>query len=646
MQFKYPEILYILFALLIPVLIHLFQLQRFTKVPFTNVKFLKQVELQTRKSSQLKKWLVLLARLLAFAALIIAFAQPYFSKNDTSKKWFTTIYLDNSLSMQAKGAQGELLKRTIQDIAEHLPSQGRYSLVTNDELATELTKDLLIERVKNITYTATKLNLNTLFLKTDQVFKKHENKHQKLLIFSDFQQNTIEEWDNKNVVFDFVKLEALNKNNVSIDSVFETDKSNEGRTIEIIIKNQGAAIENLTVSALHNQMLLAKSMLSLSANSSKQVSLRLPKEHSNISVVLDYEDRFKFDNKYFVSFNEKEKINVLLISDTTSFLEKIYTSDEFNLTKNKSNQVAYDLFDKQELVVLDGVDAIAQSLQTKVAAFVANGGNLILIPDSNAKLAKLNQFFSVLGIGQVTKRQMDSLKVTKIHYAHPILKSVFDKQVKNFQYPSVAMHYQTNLVQAQPILSFENQQPFISKIKKNKGSIYWVAAALDKKSSDFTNAPLIVPVFYNMAKQSVLQKELSYRVGQENEISISEQIEKDAVLHIVNQDTDFIPLQRILSDKVVLTLDGLPNKAGFYTVQNKSKSIQNIAFNTNKEESEMSFIDINAFAEKNSNMRSFSSIKKSLAQLESQQNVQSYFKWFILLALLFLLIEMLLLKYL
>jgi len=50
MQFKHPEILYALFLLLIPIIIHLFQLRRFEKVHFTNVQFLKKVELQTRKS--------------------------------------------------------------------------------------------------------------------------------------------------------------------------------------------------------------------------------------------------------------------------------------------------------------------------------------------------------------------------------------------------------------------------------------------------------------------------------------------------------------------------------------------------------------------------------------------------------------------
>ena len=59
MQFKHPEILYALLLLIIPIIVHLFQLQRFVKVPFTNVKFLKNIVQQTRKSARIKKLLIL-----------------------------------------------------------------------------------------------------------------------------------------------------------------------------------------------------------------------------------------------------------------------------------------------------------------------------------------------------------------------------------------------------------------------------------------------------------------------------------------------------------------------------------------------------------------------------------------------------------
>ena len=111
MQFKNPEILYFLFLLILPILVHLFQLRRFKKQEFTNVKLLKELEIQTRKSSTIKKWLLLATRLLLLAALILAFAQPFFKAKDFNKKNNELILVvDNSFSMQAKGQKGELLK--------------------------------------------------------------------------------------------------------------------------------------------------------------------------------------------------------------------------------------------------------------------------------------------------------------------------------------------------------------------------------------------------------------------------------------------------------------------------------------------------------------------------------------------------------
>src|SRR5690554_6648534 len=105
MQFKHPEFLYALFLLIIPILVHLFQLRKFQITPFTNVAFLQKISLQTRKSSKLKKWLVLLSRLFAIAFLVFAFAQPFFPAKDASAATAETVlYIDNSFSMQARGA--------------------------------------------------------------------------------------------------------------------------------------------------------------------------------------------------------------------------------------------------------------------------------------------------------------------------------------------------------------------------------------------------------------------------------------------------------------------------------------------------------------------------------------------------------------
>ena len=155
MQFKHPEILYFLFLLVIPILVHLFQLRRFKKEYFTNVRFLKELSIQTRKSSKIKKWLLLITRMLLLAAIIIAFAQPFFQakdKQNTTNEMY--IVLDNSFSMQAKGKKGELLKRAVQDLLENTPENQTFSLITNSETFWNTDIKSIQKEVQNLTYSA------------------------------------------------------------------------------------------------------------------------------------------------------------------------------------------------------------------------------------------------------------------------------------------------------------------------------------------------------------------------------------------------------------------------------------------------------------------------------------------------------------
>ena len=103
MQFRHPELLYGLLLLLIPIIVHLFQLRKFKKEQFTNVAFLKKLDLQTRKSNSIKKWLVLLTRMGIIAMAVLAFAQPFLTNSNTAtQEKENLIYLDIPLVCKQK----------------------------------------------------------------------------------------------------------------------------------------------------------------------------------------------------------------------------------------------------------------------------------------------------------------------------------------------------------------------------------------------------------------------------------------------------------------------------------------------------------------------------------------------------------------
>nr|MBP8879196.1 BatA domain-containing protein [Flavobacteriales bacterium] len=109
MSFLHPAFLWALTALAIPVLIHLFQLRRFKRIDFPNVRFLAEISQQTRARKKVQHWLVLLARLLALACLVFAFAQPYLPSTNgavQAGQRAVSLFLDDSFSMDGRNAQG------------------------------------------------------------------------------------------------------------------------------------------------------------------------------------------------------------------------------------------------------------------------------------------------------------------------------------------------------------------------------------------------------------------------------------------------------------------------------------------------------------------------------------------------------------
>jgi L-asparagine transporter-like permease len=82
MQFAFPTFLFALFALAIPILIHLFQLRRYKNIVFSDIRFLKQIIEQNQKQRNVKEWIILVTRCLALACLVFAFAKPFIPLNN------------------------------------------------------------------------------------------------------------------------------------------------------------------------------------------------------------------------------------------------------------------------------------------------------------------------------------------------------------------------------------------------------------------------------------------------------------------------------------------------------------------------------------------------------------------------------------
>ncbi|WP_370091323.1 BatA domain-containing protein, partial [Winogradskyella sp.] len=393
MQFKHPELLYALFLLVIPILIHLFQLRRFQKVKFTNVKFLKAVKLQTRKSSQLKKWLTLLTRMLLLACVIIAFAQPFIpNTKDFNEAQETVIYLDNSYSMQAVGKNGTLLNEAIQDIINTLPEDEQLSLFTNTQTFRNTTVKALKNDLIQLEHSPTQLNYDAVYLKGKQLFSGAGATTNNLVLVSDFQQNnealTFEA--DSTVNLKLVQPKSTLIANVSIDSVYVANSTAESLDLNVKLSNQGEALENVTVSLFNNEALLAKSALDIETDA--ETTFSIPNDIA-INGKLTVEDSgLQYDNTFYFNINSKPKIRVLAVNAETEddFLKRIYTDDEFEYISYKINALNFNLIPDQNLIILNELETISEALKTALNAFKNDGGNILIIPSNNIDLNSYN----------------------------------------------------------------------------------------------------------------------------------------------------------------------------------------------------------------------------------------------------------------
>ena len=640
MQFKHPEILYFLFLLVIPILVHLFQLRRFKKEYFTNVQFLKELSIQTRKSSTIKKWLLLFTRLLLLSFLILAFAQPFFTAKE-SKKATNEMYiiLDNSYSMQAKGKKGELLKRAVQDLLEHTPETQNFSLVTNTETYWNTDIEAIQKDLQDLKYSATAFQLDNLIAKVN-ARKSAFNKD--IIVITDavgLVTNQTKSFRKEDNVY-FIIPEAEQKNNIAIDSVFIQQTLDNFYEIGVKLAASGDGFKEIPIALYNNNKLTAKTLVNFETNT-KTVNFTIPKEdfHGYVSIS---DKGLAYDNTYFFSISKPSKTNVISIGDVdkSNFLARIYTNDEFDYTNYPLANLDYNLLEKQDAIVLNEIKEIPQALQTTLKSFVNKGGNLIVIPSKEGNLSTLNAFLGNFGAIQLKEGTNAEKKVTKINFNHPVFSSVFEKKVDNFQFPSTKTSFVLN-TSSPAILSYDDQSAFLTSVANPLSSVYVFAAPINKANSNFQNSPLIVPLFYNMAQNTMKTGVNAITIGDNFSFIVDALLAKDEILTIKNNTESFIPIQQLLNTKVKISFNDNPNEAGNFGIFNNKNLVQNISFNYSRTESNLALANPNAVA----NYKEIDDIETVFNTIQTDRTDTQIWKWFVVLTLLFLVLELLIQKF-
>ncbi len=639
MLFKNPGLLWFLFLLVIPILVHLLQLQKWKVEYFTNVKLLQQLQLQSQKNSQLKKWLLLLTRLLLLTAIILAFAKPFFPlKLDQEQAGTLVFVLDNSYSLEAKGKEGVLLKRIGQNLLEEIPENTNFHLFTINE--NFVNQDILsmASVLQKLTYTPSPFDLELIL---NRIRNQFPNEALEMVVLTDGKgknPNWVNLKKDELVRWHYLPLVSEQLQNVSIDSVYLTNASEQFHQIAVKVSTFGNYSQPISFGVYDQGKILAKSMQKI--NKEDILTFNLPKQNIHGYVAIE-DNSLPHDNQYFFTIANPSKplVSVVGNPEKTGYLKRIFSPNEFVFQVFSS--LEENIWENTKILILNETENISESWSVRLQSFVDQGGTLVMIPKENHSIKTLNQLTGNFGIRWNAFQEKEQW-ISKIAFSHPLYKGVFTEEIQNFAYPKTVGNFglQTN---AASVLSYADGSPFLTAANVSQGLVFVFAAPLSEKWSTFKQTPLVVPSLYNMALQNKTIGMQTAWLLQSQSISLEVNINKEEVLTLNGPAGSVVPMQQIGNQKVRLRLEEEPTVPGNYDlVDKKEQLVQQLSLNVPRTESD---ITQTSWVE-NAEGEVITSIEKFLFDLKSKQTETNLWKAFVSLALLFLVLETLIQKYL
>lgn len=674
MRFQHPEFLYFLFLLAIPIAIHLFSFRQHKTFYFSSILFLKNIEQQSKSVRKIKHLLILISRILFYTAIIVAFAQPYIplkKEVNQSTSHILAIYIDNSFSMGQLGTEGQLLSEAKEQARKmiHKASQGtKILLVTNEMNVIEqqiTSKANILNRLDkiNIYPVHQEVNtvlswVNTLLNSTPEIDDKSIRQY---VVFSDFQKTTtskpISFQPTKNTYVYPFQLIPQSSGNVSIDSVWFDEpnfKIKVNNELNIKLSNYGdEAVSNLE--------------LSLDINKTKRtVFTDIDKQASKI-VKINYTDytpgtktgrlhindkHLNFDDDYYFTYELTENAKVLIIDgeNANSSIAQVYALDTYyHVTTVKIGSFLPEMTKNVNLIVLNGVNQLNEGINEALVNFENKGGSTILFPGTTIDNRSWNPLLNSLRLPNLKTLNKQSIDAEKLAFEAPFFDGIFEKKPKQLNYPKIRKYYNTNSFTGEELLKLQNNDPLL--IKSNNNYLY--TSCLDSSYSTLTSNSLYPAILLRIAELSQRKLSISHSINAESNIQIYPTESSQKSYHLTSNDIDLIPYYESVNNESYISLRGIISqdnlKQGIYTLKNDVYQTD-IALNYQRQESNITSSNKSEietiFKQIDPSKLFYSSIESGSENIKVDlEKPKEYWRFFLILAVIFLLSEMAIIKF-
>ena len=671
MRYQNPQLLYFLFAIVVPIIIHLFNFRKHKTIYFSSIRFLKEIKEDNRKRTNLKNLLILLSRILAISFLVFAFSKPYIPNNQTDNNTTNNIfiYIDNSFSMDAENENGRLLsiaKEKARSIIKAYPTESNFWLINNDFLSEDnnsTNANVIGKRIDEITTSAHSKSLKQIINK--QTSLSAENCH--VFIISDMQTSGLKvkelsTLESSTSLF-LVPITSNHQNNISIDTCWTENplfRNEQKRTIFTTISNQSKTnLKDQAVFLELNGKQKSQQYINLKGGESKTISFTFTKDSNIIQkgVIKVNDHPITFDNNYYFTLKYTQQINVLCINaDNESIaITTLFSNDTslFNYTNSSIKNIDYSALQQQDIIFINEIEQFGSGLINSLSKFIYNGGSVAILPPKNINLTTYNNSLKQLGSSTLSELKTYNTTIDYINRNHPIYQRVFEGKIDKINYPQITKYYEIitqNSSSSISLLSQENKDIFLEVVSKEKGLVYLFNSPLYSNYNNFSKHALFVPTLLNMATSTVRVESIYNIIHPEDFFSSSNIINEKDIVHLKNEKIDIIPTQKTHLGRQVFYTHNQITENGIYSIEVNKEIIDAIAYNYSSSESQGNTLNVSELKNWKNSISlgkiqiingDSSIIKTAITEIQKGKEL---WKIALILSLLFFAIEILLIK--
>ena len=604
MIFNNPAFLWGLLAVAIPIAVHLFNFRRYKKVYFSNVDRLAELRTESRRRHNLRQWVVLAMRVLAIVFVVLAFAQPVVGGDDSVKSGQTvvSVYIDNTYSMEsaaADGSQIDVARRKAREVVATYGVGDRYQLLTAEFDGASmrwLSREEFYEALDAVQPSPASPAMSTVAARQLDFMRQSGAVNRHAYIVSDFQRSMCD-FDalpsDSGASVTLVPLAGVAADNLYIDTLrLDAPAYFVGGSVgaEVTVRNSGSRdMEKVPVRLYADGRERALTTVDVAAGTTARVVLRFALDRAGwVDGRVEIDDYpVTFDDNWYFSLFVGDRIAMAEVCgrEAGQSLRRLFEADS-SVGYRTESRVPASLADL-DFVVLDEVTDFSSGEGQQLAAWVNDGGSLLVVPSAERCPEALGAMLASMQAPVPERWVKRAVRAKAVDYGSSLYREVFTGRDDEMEMPTVQGHYVASGGVAQSVIGLADGSDLLTLTPFGAGRVYLFSTPLRSEWTDFTAQALFVPTLYNMALYSRPLPPSGYMLGAAEPIVLRGSYDLGGRLPELTapDSSSVIPDIRKVGSRYLLVPHGTFGTAGIYGLAD-----EHIAFNYPRRESVMDFL--------------------------------------------------------